>query len=150
MLVTLIFAFYLTGNIFLFLGDLELNIPQQNHVIYGLNEFANSNLVKQNQEVIWSPYKRVQASSYVLIRNKPDDTYYLQVVINGQFGYGGIFKYLNKEGNEFKYMRTDGTAKDFIFVNHQLSILSKTQQYDEGILIRLLNYETSYGLKLKF
>ena len=75
---------------------------------------------------------------------------YLQVTINGRFAYGGYFKYLGKDGNDFKYTRTDGTAKDYLFVNYQLSVLSSSQKYDEGIIMKMLNFQTSYGLFMKF
>jgi hypothetical protein len=122
---------------------------QEKQVIYALNESANTNIVKLNQEVKWPPLKRVQ-SSYVIIKQKTDGTFYIQVTIRGQFAYGGIFKYIGKEGNDYKYHRTDGTADDYLYVNYQLTVLSSTQQYDERITMTLLNFQTSFGLLMKF
>jgi hypothetical protein len=70
-----------------------LSIFQKNdQVIYALNEIAKTNIITENQEVQWPPLRKVQLS-YVLIRNMPNGTFYVQVPIRGQFGYGGIFKY---------------------------------------------------------
>ena len=127
----------------------ELNYQNQK-VIYSLNEYVTSNIVIQGQEVPWGSSKRVQ-SSYILIQQNPDGIIYLQVTIRGQFAYGGYFKFVGKEGSDFKYIRTDETAKeDYLFVNYQLTVLSETQKYDESIVMKMLNYQTSYGMLFKF
>jgi hypothetical protein len=123
---------------------------QNQEVIYSLNEYATTNIVKQGQEVPWGPTKRVQ-SSYIIIRQKSDGTTYLQVTIGGQFAYGGYFKYLGKEGSDFKYIRTDETSKvDYLFINFPLTVLSESQKYDESIVMKMINYQTSYGMFFKF
>lgn len=117
--------------------------------IYTLNEYTTINIVKRGQEVPWGPTKRVQ-SSYILIRQKLDGLVNLQVTISEQFIYGGYFKYLGKEGTDFKYMRTNGTAQDYLFINYPLTALSESQKYDESIVMKMLNYQISYGILFKF
>lgn len=126
------------------------SINQDQQIIYALNEVSSSNIVKKGQEIPWGPLKRVQ-SSYVLMRKQNDGTIYLQVTIGGQFAYGGYFKYLDKDEAYFKYIRSDETGKeDYLFVNYSLNVLSQSQKYDESVVMKMINYQTSYALYLKF
>jgi hypothetical protein len=86
----------------------------------------------------------------ILKSKKEDDNYYFQTIINGQFAYGHYFKYQGKENDEYKYIRTDGTEVEFIFVNYPLSKLALSNEYDQKIILKLVNYRTSFGMLMKF
>lgn len=132
------------------LNDIKVFKSQNQEVIYSLNEYITSNIVSQGQEIPWGSTRRVQ-SSYILIRQKPDGRIYLQITVNGQFAYGGYFKYQGKAGGDFKYIRTDETAReDYLFINYSLTEISENQKHDESIVMKVLNYQTSYGMLLKF
>lgn len=125
-------------------------VQENQQVIYSINEYATTNVVRQGQDVPWGEIKRLQ-SSYILIRRKSEDLTYINITINGQFAYGGYFRLHSISGNVAKYVRNDNSMKeDFLLVNFPLSELSESQDHDESIEMKLLNYKTSYGLFIKF
>jgi hypothetical protein len=123
---------------------------QTNETIYALNYGVTTKEVKQGITIKWGPTKPFPSASYIKIKKKENDTYYIQTTVNGQFAYGHYFKYQEKSGDEFKYVRIDGGEVEYLFVNYPLSKLATSNQYDEKVILKLINYRTSFAILMKF
>lgn len=122
----------------------------QDETIYALNSGVTSKNVRKGTTIVWGQTKSFPNASYIKIKKKADGKYYFQTTVGGQFAYGHYFKYLEKVNNEYKYKRTDGNEEEYLFVNYPLSKLAESNQYDEKIVLKLVNYRTSFGMLFKF
>lgn len=123
---------------------------QSNEIIYALNEGVTTKNVRKSSQIDWGHTKSYPEASYVKIKKKTDGTFYCQVVVGGQFAYGHYFKYQKELNNEYIYIRTDGNEEEYLIVNFPLSKLSESNFYDERVILKLINYRTSFGMLLKF
>lgn len=123
---------------------------QEYESFYALNQGSTTNKVSENVSIAWRTTKDLPQDSYIRIKKKTDSTYYINVLISGQFAYGHYFKYIGKIDGEYEYLKVDGLQDDYIRVNHPLSELAYSNKYDEHVVIKLINYRTSFGMLLKF
>jgi len=123
---------------------------QSKETSYTVNEVVQIKGVKKNVPINWGTTHAAQRNSLILIKEKSDTTFYIKLTVNGQFGYGGYFKYLGIENNEYKYLRTDGTSIDYLFLNFSLKKLSESNNYAGSIIWKMVCYNTSEGIMLKF
>lgn len=129
---------------------INLSFTQTNESIYALNEGVTTKNVKRGTTIVWEQTKPFPNGSYIKIKNKNDGTYYIQTIVGGQFTYGHYFKYQEMKGKEYKYKRTDGNEEEYLYVNFPLSKLAESNQYDEKVILKMINYRTSFGLLFKF
>lgn len=123
---------------------------QGKETIYSLNEGVTTNKVSKNHSIIWGPTKDMPQASYVRIKEKSDGTYYINVSVGGQFAYGHYFRFVEMEGDEFKYIKTDQGQDDYLYVSHSLTALATSNRFDEHIVMKLINYRTSFAMLMKF
>ena len=114
-----------------------------------LESVINNNLPPQGQTIHWGNTTRA-SNTELLVRQKSPGNFYVTLYVNGKFGYGGYFKYVDKKDNEFRYIRTDGTANDYLYFNKPLSSIAKERQRINSTTMKMINYDTSYGILLKF
>ena len=117
---------------------------------YALNSGVTQKGIQTIDNVEWGNLKEFPQSSYVKIKMKPDGSFYINTTVNGQFAYGHYFKYCEMYGEDFKYQRTDGDSDEFIFSNYSLESLAKSNQYDEHIVLKMINQRTNFGMLFKF
>jgi len=125
-------------------------LAQEAETIYALNKGVTTNQVSRSNPITWGETKDFPQASYIRIKKKSNDTYYINTTVGGEFGYGHWFKYVGEVNGEYKYIKTDGDQDDFIFVNFPLSELATSNKHDEHIVLKLVNYRTSFALLLKF
>lgn len=123
---------------------------QNVETVYALNEGVTINYVKKSIPINWGPTKRFPNASYIKIKKKNDGTFYVNIAVSGQFGYGHYFKYVGKISDEYKYIKTDGMKDDIILVNFPLGKLAANNHYDEKVILKMINYRTSFGMLMKF
>lgn len=116
---------------------------------YKIKGIVTNKAITQNNPIVWGQL-RTSNSSDVLIKQKTDGTFYIKMTVNGKFGYGGYFKFLGKENEEYKYLRTDGTANDILLLNKPLGDVAKNNSNENNIILKMISYESSYGLMIKF
>lgn len=123
---------------------------QNFETIYALNSGVTTNQVVQGEIVVFNQTKPFPNSSYIKINQKAENSFYIQMTVNGQFAYGHYFKYKNKINGEFKYIRTDGNEMEYVIANYPLDVLASSNEYDEMVNLKLINYRTSFAMLLKF
>lgn len=116
---------------------------------YALNQGVTKKGIEKNN-TDWGTLKDFPQASYVKIKLKPDDTFYINIAVGGKFAYGHYFKFLEIEGNEYKYQRIDGDKDEYLFINYSLDELAKSNQYDEKVQMKMINYRTNFGMFYKF
>lgn len=122
---------------FLIINNLEL--LQNNETIYALNYGVTTNQVFQGKEIIFNALKPLPDSSYIAIKEKEENVFYIKTTINGQFAYGHYFKFQNKNEEGYKYIRTDGEEIEYIITNFPLKALALSNKYDEKVIFKLIN-----------
>lgn len=125
-------------------------IRQNNEIIYALNSGATTTQVSQGVKVLFKRTKPFPNSSYVKIKKKNNNLFYVQTTVNSQFVYGHYFKYDKRINGEYRYIRTDGDEIEYILTNYPLNELALSNKYDEKINLKLINYRTSFAMLLKF
>tara|TARA_B110000093_G_C12909883_1_gene384259 strand:+ start:673 stop:1101 length:429 start_codon:yes stop_codon:yes gene_type:complete len=125
-------------------------ISQNNEIIYALNSGVTTKQVSQGVKVVFKQTKPFPNSSYVKIKKKNNNLFYVQTTINSQFVYGHYFKYDKRINGEYRYIRTDGDEIEYILTNYPLNELALSNKYDEKINLKLINYRTSFAMLLKF
>jgi len=136
--------------LYLFIIFPFLTIGQNYESIYALNSGATTKQVVKGEKVVFNQPKTFPNSSYIKIKQKSKDSFYIQTIINGQFAYGHYFKYQSTTEGILKYIRTDGSEVEFITTNYSLSQLASSNKYDEKVRLELINYKTSFAMLLKF
>ncbi|MDD2288436.1 MAG: hypothetical protein PHY55_06330 [Bacteroidales bacterium] len=126
-----------------------LVFSQTNEKEYTVKGIVTNNSISKDKPITWGQIKK-PAPSEIFIRHKSDGTYYIKMTANGKFGYGGYFKYIGKVGNEHKYKRTDSNSDDIILVNYSLIDITKSNKYENQIIMKMITYQSSYGLMLTF
>lgn len=127
-----------------------LMFSQNVETIYSLNSGVTTNQVIEGEIIVFKQTKSFPNSSYVKIKMKNDKSFYVQMIINGQFAYGHYFKYDKMINGEYRYTRTDGDEIEYILTNYSLNELALSNKYDQKINLKLINYRTSFAMLLKF
>lgn len=140
---------YITLFSILFIPSLIL-CGQEKEMIYALNKGVTTNKVSKSMPISWGQRKDLPNASYIIIKEKSNKTYYINITIKGQFAYGHYFKYLEGKNDEYIYIKTDGLNGDYIFVNYPLSELANSNLHDEHIQLKLVNYRTSFAMLIEF
>ncbi|MDD3771398.1 MAG: hypothetical protein PHC38_01930, partial [Weeksellaceae bacterium] len=126
-----------------------LGFAQSNEKEYSVKGIVTNNSITRNKPIIWGQIKK-PAPSEIFFRHKSDGSYYIKMTANGKFGYGGYFKYIGKEGSDFKYKRTDSNTDDIILINFSIIDITKSNKYENQIVMKMITYQSSYGLMLTF
>jgi hypothetical protein len=123
---------------------------QNNESVYALNYGVTTKEVYQGEKILFDEVKPFPNSSYIKIKQKAHNSFYIQTIVNGKFAYGHYFKFQNKIDEGYKYIRTDGNEIEYIITNYPLEKLALSNMYDEKITFKLINYRTSFAMLLKF
>ena len=126
-----------------------LGFAQSNEKEYSVKGIVTNNSITRNKPIIWGQRKK-PAPSKIFFRHKSDGSYYIKMTANGKFGYGGYFKYIGKEGTDFKYKRTDSNTDDIILINYSIIDITNTKKYVNQIIMKMITYQSSYGLMITF
>lgn len=127
-----------------------LSCGQSYESTYALNSGVTKKGLESIDNIDWGELKDFPQSSYMKIKMKPDGTFYINTTVNGQFAYGHYFKYSGMDGTDYKYQRTDGDLKEYIYSNYSLESLAKSNQYDEKVILKMINVRTNFGMLFKF
>lgn len=123
---------------------------QNNETIYALNFGVTTNQVREGEEIEFNKLKPLPNASFIAIKEKGGDLFYVKTTINGQFAYGHYFKFQNKNEEGYNYVRTDGEEIEYIIINYPLDVLASSNKYDEKVIFKLINYRTSFAMLLSF
>lgn len=127
-----------------------LSCGQTFETTYGLNSGVTKKGIENKEAIVWGELKDFPQSSYMKIKMKSDGSFYINAIIGGQFAYGHYFKFIGMKGEIYKYQRTDDESSEFLFVNYSLESLAKSNQYDEQVDMKMINYRTNFGMIFKF
>lgn len=127
-----------------------ISIGQSNESIYAINYGITSKQVTQDKEIYFGEVKQYPNSSYIKIKSKENNSFYIQTIVNGKFAYGHYFKFLKKINGEYKYVRIDGEEIEYVLTNFTLDELAFSNINDEKVIFKLINYRTSFAILLKF
>jgi len=123
---------------------------QFNETVYAINKLSTTNDVVQGRTINYGS-EIEQKDAYILIRQKTKTSYYINITMRGKFALGGMYKYEGIEKDLYKYERTDGTSDgDIVYVTYPLEVLAKSNAYDQKVIMTMINYRTSFAIKLKF
>lgn len=137
-----IFAIFVLVTLFSF--------GQNNETIYALNYGVTTKEVFQGRKIVFNDVKPFPNSSYINIKAKGNNSFYIKTTVNGKFAYGHYFKFQNKVDEGYKYIRADGDEIEYVITNYPLEKLALSNMYDEKVVLKLINYRTSFAMLLKF
>ena len=137
-------------NIICFLVFNSFVLAQNNETIYALNYGVTTKDVDHGKEIVFNTAKPFPNSSYITIKTKRNNSFYIQTTFKGQFIYGHYFKFQNKIAEGYRYIRTDGNEIEYVVTNYPLDILALSNKHDEKVVFKLINYRTSFAMLLKF
>lgn len=140
---------YFSLNLVLLISTISV-FSQESETVYALNKGVTTNEVSQSTKIQFGQLKDFPHASYIRIREKSDGTYYISTTVGGEFGYGHYFKYVGLVNDEYKYIKTDGDQDDYVFVNYPLSELANSNKHDEHVILKLVNYRTSFAMLMMF